>query len=200
MQSPILKFVKRNCCPAAGKGPSRTTPDYLGLPQTPTRTEKFRPGQAGPVECSFNLPFNSTFVSGVEFLIMHTPDPSQSGLGTGTETGAGLGVGVGAVAGIGSGQPSVSIEYAGQARLRRSLHCKLCTHTYTHTQGKGESSLTPSHTHIHSHTQRSRSTQFGRSPVEGSQPTSRCSGARAQRFKFSSLNNILFWRPGSGRG
>lgn len=120
---------------------------------------------------------------------MHTPDPSPSGLGT--ETGAGLGVGagvgVGAEAGIGSGQPSVSIEYAGQARLRRSLHCKLCS-THTH----------PSPTHTL--TQRSRSTQFGRSPVEGSQPTSRCSGARAQRFKFSSLNNILFCRAGSGGG
>lgn len=129
MQSPILKFVKRKCYPLPAKA--------KGCP-VPPRTEVA--ALPSPVECSFNLPFNSTFVSGVEFLITHTPDPSQgggAGLGGGAELGEVL---VGAE--VGTGQPSVSIEYASQARLRLENYAAQ-THTHTHARGGDTQGPTP---------------------------------------------------------
>lgn len=115
------------------------------MPGKGTRTEVA--ALPSPVECSFNLPFNSTFVSGVEFLITHTPDPSQGG-GAALGGGAGLGeVLVGAE--VGTGQPSVSIEYASQARLRLENYA---AQTHTHAQG-GDTLFSPPHTLTHTRKQ-----------------------------------------------
>lgn len=96
-----------------------------------------------PVECSFNLPFNSTFVSGVEFLITHTPDPNQEA-GQGLEAGAWkslleLEVGLG------------SLQFQLNMQAKRDSDSKTMQHTYT---GKGKFSLfLPSpHTHTHRET------------------------------------------------
>lgn len=82
-----------------------------------------------------------------------------------------------------TGQPSVSIEYASQARLRLENYA-----AHTHTEG-----ATPfpprSHSHTHTHKETGQLNLVGL-PSPQTDPVE-----RAQRFKFSSLNNILFWRP-----
>lgn len=82
-----------------------------------------------------------------------------------------------------------SLQFQLNMQAKRDSDSKTMQHT--HTQG-GEGATLPSPlTHTHTHTHK----ETGQLNLVGLPSTQTDPVERAQRFKFSSLNNILFWRP-----
>lgn len=83
-----------------------------------------------------------------------------------------------------------SLQFQLNMQAKRDSNSKTMQHTHTHT-GRGQFSFFPPPTHTHSHTHR----ETGQLNLVGLPNPQTDPVERAQRFKFSSLNNILFWRP-----